>query len=95
MKNAFTQLQTLSNNNQGYYSIAKNLFTPPKFVKLTLVGLDGNAFSLMGEFRYRAKKQGWTDTEIDKVIEECESSDYQHLLATLSAHCTDPEEVMY
>lgn len=74
--------------------MAKNLFTPPKFVKLTLVGLDGNAFYLMGEFRYRAKKQGWTDAEIDKVIEECESSDYQHLLATLSAHCIDPEEVI-
>ena len=70
MKNAFTQLQTLSNNNQGYYFMAKNLFTPPKFVKLmaknlftppkfvklTLVGLDSNAFFLMGEFRYRAQK---------------------------------------
>lgn len=31
--------------------MVQNLFTPPKFVKLTLVGLDGNAFSLMGEFR--------------------------------------------
>lgn len=36
--------------------MVQNLFTPPKFVELTLVGLDGNAFSLMGEFRYRAKK---------------------------------------
>lgn len=90
MKNAFTQLQTLSNNKQGDYSMVQNLFTPPKFVKLTLVGLDGNAFSLMGEFRYRAKKQDWTDAEIDKVIEECESSDYQHLLATLQAHCIEP-----
>lgn len=90
MKNAFTQLQTLSNNNQGYYFMAKNLFTPPKFVKLTLVGLDSNAFFLMGEFRYRAKKQGWTDAEIDKVIEECESRDYQHLLATLQTHCIEP-----
>lgn len=44
----------------------------------------------MGEFRYRAKKQGWTDAEIDKVIEECESRDYQHLLATLQTHCIEP-----
>lgn len=70
--------------------MTQNLFTPQKFVKLTLVGLDGNAFSLMGEFRYLAKKQGWTDAEIDKVIEECESSDYQHLLATLQTHCIEP-----
>lgn len=69
--------------------MTQNLFTPQKFVKLTLVGLDGNAFSLIGEFRYRAKKQGWTDAEIDKVIEECESSDYQHLLVTLQAHCIE------
>lgn len=77
--------------------MVQNLFTPPKFVNLTLVGLDGNAFFLMGEFRYRAKKQGWSEEEIKKVITKCESSDYQHLLATLSAHCTDPddhEEVM-
>lgn len=73
--------------------MVQNLFTPPKFVELTLVGLDGNAFSLMGEFRYRAKKQGWTDAEIDKVIEECESSDYQHLLATLRTHCLPTQNV--
>ena len=90
MKNAFTQLQTLSNNKQGYYSMVQNLFSPPKFVKLTLVGLDSNAFFLKGEYRYRAKKQGWNDAEIDKVIEECESRDYQHLLATLQTHCIEP-----
>ena len=64
-----------------------NLFNPPKFVKLRLVGLDGNAFCLMGTFRYQAKKQGWTEEEIEKVIEECQSSDYRHLLSTLAAHC--------
>lgn len=37
--------------------MVQNLFSPPKFVKLTLVGLDGNAFPLMGEFRYRAKNK--------------------------------------
>lgn len=37
--------------------MAQNLFTPPKFVNLTLVGLDGNSFYLMGEFRYRAKNK--------------------------------------
>jgi len=37
--------------------MVQNLFTPPKFVKLTLVGLDSNAFFLMGEFRYRAKNK--------------------------------------
>ena len=67
--------------------MARNLFSPPKFVKLTLVGLNGNAFCLMGTFRYQAEKQGWTEEEIGKVITECESRDYRHLLSTLQAHC--------
>ena len=28
-----------------------NLFNPPKFVKGSLVGLNGNAFALMGHFK--------------------------------------------
>ena len=59
---------------------------------LTLVGLDSNAFSLMGAFRNRARKEGWTKEEIDEVLKECTSSDYDHLLQTLVAHCDDPED---
>ena len=64
-----------------------NLFTPEKYVELELVGLDGNAFVLMGAFSQAAKRQGWTKEEIDKVLTECESSDYNHLLHTLVCHC--------
>lgn len=67
-----------------------NLFNPPKYVKLRLVGLDGNAFNLMGVFQHAAKRQGWNKEEIDLVLVECKSSDYQHLLATLVAHCNNP-----
>jgi len=63
-----------------------------KKVKLTLVGLDGNAFSLMGTFKSQARKEGWTKEEIDEVIKECTSSDYDHLLQTLIAHCEDEDE---
>ena len=64
-----------------------NLFTPKKYVELELVGLDGNAFALMGAFSQAAKRQGWTKEEIDKVLTECKSSDYNHLLHTLVCHC--------
>lgn len=64
-----------------------NLFTPEKYVELELVGLDGNAFVLMGAFSQAAKRQGWTKEEIDKVLTECKSSDYNHLLYTLVRHC--------
>jgi hypothetical protein len=63
-----------------------------KKVQLKLVGLDGNAFTLIGAFQRQARKEGWVKEEIDKVLTECQSSDYNHLLATLIDHCDSPEE---
>lgn len=57
-----------------------------KKVSLNLVGLDGNAFALMGAFRKQARKENWTQEEIDEVITECKSKDYDHLLITLINH---------
>ena len=62
----------------------------PSKVKLTLAGLDGNAFSLLGAFQRAARRQGWSRDEIDKVRDECISGDYNHLLVTLMAN-TEPE----
>jgi hypothetical protein len=64
----------------------------PKKIRLRLVGLDGNAFFLMGAFARQARKEGWTKAEIDAVLNEAKSRDYDHLLCTLSAHCEDPAE---
>jgi hypothetical protein len=55
-------------------------------VKLKLVGLDGNAFSLMGAFQGAAKKQGVPADEIKLVMDDCMSSDYGHLLQVLIAN---------
>ena len=54
-----------------------------KRVCLNLVGLDGNAFSLMGAFSKEARRQGWKPDEIKTVIDECKRGDYDHLLFTL------------
>ena len=62
-----------------------------KKVQLKLVGLDGNAFSLMGVFSHQARREKWTKEEIDKVIEEATKGDYNHLIATLAEHCESPE----
>lgn len=62
-----------------------------KTVNLDLVGIDGNAFALMGAFRRQAKKEKWTEKQINKVLTEAKSSDYEHLVYTLSIHC-NPEE---
>ena len=58
-----------------------------KTVKMNLVGLDGNAFALMGAFKQQARREGWTKDEISSVLNECMSGDYEHLIATLANHC--------
>lgn len=58
-----------------------------KKVKLKLRGLDGNAFSLMGAFSGAARKAKWTQEETELVLNEAMTSDYNHLVATLAAHC--------
>lgn len=60
-------------------------------VKMQLDGLDGNAFALMGAFSRNARRQGWTSDEIDTVLTECRSGDYDHLLCTLMDNIDDDE----
>jgi hypothetical protein len=55
-------------------------------IKLQLVGLDGNAFSLMGAFQKAARQQGRTSEEIKAVMDDCTSGDYDHLLSVLFSH---------
>jgi hypothetical protein len=64
----------------------------PAKVKLGLVGLDGNAFSLMGAFKQAARRQGWNKTQIDTVINDCMSGDYNHLLGVLMGNTTSPDD---
>ena len=59
-------------------------------VRLDLIGLDGNAYFLIGAFRRAARKQGWPQVAIDAVSAECHSGDYDYLLQTL-IYFTEPE----
>ena len=65
----------------------KNLFTPAKTVELSLVGLNGNAYCLLGSFQEQAKKENWSRSDIDLVLTEARKSNYNHLLQVLLAHC--------
>ncbi len=58
-----------------------------KTVNLDLVGIDGNAYSIMGAFSRQARREGWSQEEIDLVLEEAQSGDYNHLLATIMNYC--------
>ena len=57
-----------------------------KKIDLELVGLDGNAFALLGAFQKQARKEKWTQEEITQVFNEASSCDYNHLLRTLAKY---------
>jgi hypothetical protein len=63
-----------------------------KTVNLNLIGVNGNAFMIMAVFKRQAKKEGWSQDEIDSVLIEAKSRDYNHLLATIENHCEPKEE---
>jgi len=63
-----------------------------KKVKMQLVGLDGNAYSVLGAFGREARRQGWTPEEIAAVRKEAMSGDYNHLLSTIMDNVEMPEE---
>jgi hypothetical protein len=48
-----------------------------------LVGQDGNAWSLMGYTSNAMKEQGFDKAEIDNVMKNAMSSDYNNLIYTL------------
>lgn len=58
-------------------------------VKCSLVGIDGNAFNIMGVWSKAARKAGWTKEEIDEVLNEAMSGDYNHLLAVIQSNCEE------
>lgn len=70
----------------------KNRQLPTTKIRLDLVGLDGNAFALLGAFQRAARDQEWITGEIKAVIDEAMSGDYNHLLATLMQYCESPSE---
>lgn len=64
-----------------------------KKVKLELVGLDSNAFAIMGAFSREARRQGWTKDEIDTVLNKATSGDYNNLLCTIMENTESPDDV--
>ena len=58
-----------------------------KKVNLDLVGVDGNAYVIMASFKRQATKEGWSTKEIELVLEEAQSKDYNYLLSTILDYC--------
>ena len=52
-------------------------------IQLDLTQINGNAFAILPAFRKAAKSQGRSQAEIDLVLADARSGDYDHLLATI------------
>lgn len=55
----------------------------------SLINVDGNAFEILAYFRKQAKKQGWSNKNIQTVIDEAKSADYAHLVTTIDSYLND------
>lgn len=55
----------------------------PNKPNVKLVGMDGNAFVLLGKCQSAARKAGWKKETTKSVMDEAMAGDYNHLLATL------------
>ena len=53
-------------------------------IKVKLVGLDGNAFSILGRVRIALKNNNVPKEEIDEFYKEATSGDYSNLLGVVS-----------
>ena len=67
----------------------ENIFNPPQFVQGSLVGIDGNAFSILAYFSRAAKHAGWSREDITSVRKVAMSGNYDHLVRTVFMHLTD------
>jgi len=56
------------------------------------IGENVNAFAIMGRFVRGARKAGWVKENIDLVLDEMKSDDYDHLLATALEFVQESED---
>ena len=74
--------------------MTNNLFNPARAVNYDMIGRNGNAFVLLGGWQRQARREGWSDEDVNKVVDKATSGDYNNLLSVLSAHCNmDSEDI--
>lgn len=71
----------------------KELKKVDTLVPLTLEGLDGNALNILGQFSHAARSIGTPKDQIDAVMEEAMSGDYNHLLVTIMSNTQSVFEI--
>lgn len=46
----------------------------------SLIGVDGNAFAIMGYVAKAMRREGYSKEDVDTYLEDAKSSDYDHLV---------------
>ena len=62
--------------------------------KYSLIGIDGNAFCIMGYVSKAMRRTGYSKEEIDKYLSEAQSGDYSNLVAVSSDQIDKVNEVL-
>lgn len=55
-------------------------------VQFDIANCDGNAFALIGGWKRAARREGWSEDDIEAVIVEAMSGDYDHLVQTIMGY---------
>lgn len=54
--------------------------------KYSLIGIDGNAFSIMGYTARAMQKEGFSEEEINAMYDEAKAGNYYHLVAVCNSY---------
>ena len=74
-------IQTITSKGEPYD------WTKQPRPEVTLLGVDGNAYSLMAVVSREMKRAGCDQEHIDRVLEEAKSADYAALIQTFYHYC--------
>lgn len=55
-------------------------------VQFDIANSDGNDFALIGGWKRAARREGWSEDEIETVIADAMSGDYDHLVQTIMGY---------
>lgn len=55
-------------------------------VQFDIANSDDNAFALIGGWKRAARREGWSEDDIEAVLAEAMSGDYDHLVQTIMGY---------
>jgi hypothetical protein len=64
------------------------MYNDEKLVVMNQNDFNGNALHIMDAFVKSAKIQGWNDAQINEIIDDAVSSDYEHFLRKIASFTT-------